>query len=209
MPTDAANIGLSRARSIYGLTVEVSNRLAGLNAGQPAGGYPQNSDLASKLQLAATLLSAGLGTRVITIDWGNFDTHGQEVATQDPQLSELSRSLAAFKADLGARGIEQNVLTLVFSEFGRRIASNDSGGTDHGAGGVVMVSGSRVRGGQAGEHPGVGGDQDGDLQVVTDFRTVYSALISEWLGGDPTQVLPDGPFAPIARFDGKATLLKP
>ncbi len=208
VPADAANVALTRSRSIYGLTVEVSNRLAGLSAGQPAPGYPQNSDLAAKLRLAATLLGAGLGTRVITIDWGNFDTHGQEVSTQDPQLSELSSSLAAFKADLASRGIEQNVVTLAFSEFGRRIASNDSGGTDHGAGGVVLVSGSRINGGLAGEHPGVQGDEDGDLQVVTDFRTVYQALIGEWLGGDPTAILPGAPFPGIQRYDGGTSLIK-
>ena len=64
--------------------------------------------------------------------------------------------------------------------------SNDSLGTDHGAGGMMLVSGSAVRGGLAGEHPGVTTlDQDGDLVVKTDFRTVYQALIAEWLGGDP------------------------
>ncbi|MGO9751344.1 MAG: DUF1501 domain-containing protein [Solirubrobacteraceae bacterium] len=207
VPADAANLALTRSRSIYGLTVEVSNRLAGLSAGQPASGYPQSSDLSTKLQLAATLLGAGLGTRVVTIDWGNFDTHGQEIGTQDPQLSVLSSALAAFKADLAARGIEQSVVTLVFSEFGRRIASNDSAGTDHGAGGVVFLSGSSINGGLAGEHPGVQGDDNGDLTVVTDFRTVYQALISEWLGGDPTAVLPGAPFPGIQRYDGGTSLI--
>ena len=71
----------------------------------------------------------------MTIDWGSFDTHGDQLPSQDPQLSVLSRALGAFKADLAARGIEDKVVTMVFSEFGRRIASNDSLGTDHGAGG--------------------------------------------------------------------------
>jgi uncharacterized protein (DUF1501 family) len=99
-------------------------------------------------------------------------------------------------------------VTLVFSEFGRRIASNDSAGTDHGAGGLVLVSGSSVRGGQAGEHPGVGGDDNGDIVPITDFRTVYQALIAEWLGGDPTAILPGGPFPGIARYDSGTTLMK-
>jgi uncharacterized protein (DUF1501 family) len=209
VPADPANVALSRSRAIFGETVDVSNLLAGVNPGTPAPGYPPNSDLASSLQLAATLLGAGLGTRVITIDWGSFDTHGQQIGTQDPQLSELSRALAAFKDDLAARGIEQNVATMVFSEFGRRIASNDSGGTDHGAGGFVAVSGSSVRGGLAGEHPGVTVDDgEGNVIPITDFRTVYSALISEWLGGDPTAILPAGPFPGIARYDGGTTLIK-
>jgi pimeloyl-ACP methyl ester carboxylesterase len=139
---------------MWGLTVDVANRLTAIPAGAAAPGYPPNSGLSQKLQLAATLLSAGLGTRVVTIDWGSFDTHGDQLAGQDPQLTTLSRALAAFKADLAARGIEQNVVTLVFSEFGRRLGESDSKGTDHGSGGPIMLSGSAVKGGLAGEHPG-------------------------------------------------------
>jgi uncharacterized protein (DUF1501 family) len=209
VPADAANVALTRSRQIYGETVEVSAKLAGLNSVITAPGYPANSGgLSSSLQLAATLLGANLGTRVVTIDWGSFDTHGDQVSTQDPQFAILSSALAAFKADLVTRGIEQNVVTLVFSEFGRRIMSNDSLGTDHGAGGMVLVSGSAVNGGLAGEHPGVQGDDEGNLVPITDFRTVYQALISEWLGGDPTAILPDGPFPGIARYDGGTTLMK-
>ncbi len=209
VPFDAANVALGRSRSIFGETVQVSNQLAGLNPGPPGSGYPNDpTGLSSNLQLAAVLLGAGLGTRVITIDWGSFDTHGDQVSTQDPQLSTLSSALAAFKADLVTRGIEQQVVTLVFSEFGRRIASNDSAGTDHGAGGLVLVSGSSVLGGQAGEHPGVAGDDNGDVVPITDFRTVYQALIAEWLGGDPTAVLPSGPFPGIQRYDGGTSLIK-
>jgi uncharacterized protein (DUF1501 family) len=209
VPAGSGNQALQRSRAIFGETVDVSNRLHGLNGGSVGSGYPPNSDLSRKLQLAATLLGAGLGTRIITIDWGSFDTHGQQVGTQDPQLTVLSRALAAFKADLAARGLEQNVVTMVFSEFGRRVASNDSGGTDHGAGGLVLVSGSSVRGGLAGEHPGVTNlDDDGDLKPITDFRTVYQALVSEWLGGDPAAILPGGPFSGVARYDSGTTLMK-
>jgi uncharacterized protein (DUF1501 family) len=189
----AGNDALARARSIYGLTVDVSTRLGSLQAPAAGAGYPPNSDLSRRLQLAATLLAAGLGTRIITIDWGSFDTHGDQPGSQDPQLSTLSRALAAFKDDLAARGVEQNVVTMVFSEFGRRIASNDSRGTDHGAGGVMMLSGSAVRGGMLGDHPGVTQtDDNGDLRVATDFRSVYSGLITDWLGGDPGAILPGG-----------------
>jgi uncharacterized protein (DUF1501 family) len=209
VPAGAGNIGLARARSIYGLTVDVSNRLAGLGAVTQGPGYPANSDLSRKLQLAATLLGANLGTRIVTIDWGSFDTHGGQVTSQDPQFAVLSSALAAFKADLAARNIEQNVITLVFSEFGRRVMSNDSLGTDHGAGGMMLVSGSSVKGGLAGEHPGLTTlDQDGDLIVKTDFRTVYQAIISEWLQTDPGPILPGGPFAGVQRYDGGTTLLK-
>ncbi len=209
VPAGAGNDALQRSRSIFGETVDVSNRLQGVGGGTGGTGYPANSDLSRKLQLAATLLGAGLGTRIITIDWGSFDTHGEQVGSQDPQLSVLSSALAAFKADLATRGLEQSVVTMVFSEFGRRIDSNDSAGTDHGAGGLVLVSGSSVRGGLAGEHPGVKVDDgEGNLVPSTDFRTVYQSLIGEWLGGDPTAILPGGPFPGVARYDGGTTLMK-
>ena len=113
--------------------MQVSRSLRPL-AGAPApGGYP-NSNLSQRLQLAATLLSANLGAKVITIDWGSFDTHGNQLQSQDPQLSTLSRALAAFKADLTARGVEGRVMTVVFSEFGRRVESNDAAPTTARAG---------------------------------------------------------------------------
>ena len=208
VPFGTGNDALGRSRGMWGLTVDVANRLTSIPAGAPAPGYPPNSGLSQKLQLAATLLSAGLGTRVVTIDWGSFDTHGDQLAGQDPQLTTLSRALAAFKADLTARGVEQNVVTLVFSEFGRRLEESDSKGTDHGSGGPIMLSGSAVKGGLAGEHPGVNVNQDGDLVVKTDFRTVYQSLIAQWLGGDPNAILPGGPFPGIARYDGGASLIK-
>ena len=87
----------------------------------------------------------------MTIDWGSVRHARRQLGSQDPQLSVLGRALAAFQQDLAARGIEQNVTTLVFSEFGRRVGENDSQGTDHGAGGLMMLSGSAVRGGVCGE----------------------------------------------------------
>ena len=153
VPTGAGNDHLARSRGAYGITVDMANRLAALTNTAAGAGYPATRTCRRSCRLAAMLLGAGLGTRLVTIDWGGFDTHGDQLASQDPQLEDLSRSLAAFKADLAARGIEQTVLTLVFSEFGRRVGSNDSGGTDHGAGGMMLVSGSAVRGGLAGEFP--------------------------------------------------------
>ncbi len=195
VPPGAGNVELAKARDVFGRTVQVSRSLRSL-AGAPAGGGYPASSLSTRLQLAATLLSANLGTKVVTIDWGSFDTHGNQLQSQDPQLSTLSRALAAFKADLTARGIEQRVLTIVFSEFGRRVASNESG-TDHGAGGLMMAMGSAVRGGMRGEFPGLTTLDRGDLRVTTDFRSVYSAVVGEWLGGDPGAVIPGGSF-PLA-----------
>ncbi len=190
--TGKGNAGLAHARQTYGRTVQVSRSLRSL-AGAPGGaGYPQ-SDLSTRLQLAAILLAANLGTKVITLDWGSFDTHGNQLNSQDPQLTTLSRALAAFRDDLVARGIEGRVMTIVFSEFGRRVAENDNG-TDHGAGGLMMAMGSSVVGGFRGGFPGLTQLYNGDLRVTTDFRAVYSSVVAEWLGGDPGAVIPGGPF---------------
>jgi uncharacterized protein (DUF1501 family) len=100
---------------------------------------------------------------------------------------------------------------MVFSEFGRRVGENGSAGTDHGAGGLMLLSGSAVRGGWASPFPGCkAGDVDaaGNLKVPTDFRSVYQAVLEEWLGGDATGVLPSKPFPALQRHDGTSTLFK-
>src|SRR5262249_58801191 len=119
--------------------------------------YPNTGQLSTRLKLAAHLLAANLGTRIITIHWGGFDTHSDQIAGQDPQLKELSRALGAFKADLTTRGIEDKVCTLVFSEFGRRVEENGSAGADPRAGGGVVAVGSGGAGGVAAAVGGGGG----------------------------------------------------
>ena len=119
------------------------------------------------------------------------------------------RRSSAFQQDLQSRGIADNVMTVVFSEFGRRVGSNDSGGTDHGAGGPMMVFGNKVKGGLASAPSNLGNlDEGGDLRVATDFRHVYKAVFEEWLGADPHRYLPDLPAGQINRFDGTHKLLK-
>jgi uncharacterized protein (DUF1501 family) len=203
----AATPGVARSRSVFQTTVDVSNQLGstappGANPDYPAG------SLSDRLKTAATLLAANLGVKIVTIDWGSFDTHGSQEGAMDPQIATLSRALAAFRNDLTARGIEQRVITVVFTEFGRRVGENGSLGTDHGAGGPCFVMGSSVRGGLAASHPSVTPLMNGNLGVTTDFRTVWQAVIQEWLGGDPARVLPGAPFAGITRPDGQTTLLK-
>jgi uncharacterized protein (DUF1501 family) len=198
----AGNPALTAARSAYGLAIGVQQKLNTLNNPAVGTGYPANSDLAYQLQMAAVLLASGFGTRIITINWGGFDTHGDQITTQDPQLVELSQCLGAFQADLTTRGIDGQVATLMFSEFGRRVQDNASGGTDHGSGGLMMALGTNVRGGYAAQFPGLSTlDDNGNLLVPTDFRSVYQEAIASWLGGDPTAVLPGGPFPEISRYD--------
>jgi uncharacterized protein (DUF1501 family) len=213
----AAGDALARSRGVYGLTVNVAGQLRTapapptnpLNPAYPRGG--SGGTLSSRLETAAALLGANLGTRIVTIDWGSFDTHGTQAQTMDPQLQVMSRALAAFQEDLTARGLADRVLTVVFTEFGRRLGENDPGalaGTDHGAGGPMWVMGNKVRGGLAGNHPSLTTPAGGNLAVETDFRTVWQGIINEWMGGDSGAILPKGPFPGIVRPDGQNTLLK-
>lgn len=203
----AATAGVARSRSVFRTTVDVSSQLGSTTPPGANPDYPAGS-LSDRLKTAATLLSANLGVKIVTIDWGSFDTHGDQAATMDPQITTLSRALAAFRNDLAVRGIEQRVITVVFTEFGRRVGENGSIGTDHGAGGPCFVMGSAVRGGLAGNHPSVSSLMNGNLGVTTDFRAVWQAVIAEWLGGDPARILPGAPFAGLNRPDGQATLIK-
>lgn len=209
--TGAGNTYLKRSRDTYGIAVsayQTGKTITGAGTAVPYFGTGTGT-LATRLKLAAQLIAANVGTRVITIHWGSFDTHGTQLTGQDPQLKELSWNLAAFRADLAARGIEQNVATLLFSEFGRRFGENAAAGTDHGAGGLMMLSGSSVRGGLASQWPGCLPSNlvSGNLAVPTDFRSVYGGVVSEWLNDDPAAVLA-GPVTPLVRGDSGSNLFK-
>jgi uncharacterized protein (DUF1501 family) len=105
-------------------------------------------------------------------------------------------SIAAFQADLEARGLADRVITLVWSEFGRRPEENDSG-TDHGAGGAAYVIGTQVHGQMVGEFPGLAQlDADDNLRATSDFRGLYCSIIEQWFGVEAAAVIPDaGSFA--------------
>jgi len=202
VPVGDGNTYLTRSRSTYGVAVEAYNKGKAIGAVPANPNYPNNGTLSTRLKLAAHLFAANLGTRIITIHWGSFDTHSDQLNGQDAQLKELSRALGAFRADLAARGIEDKVSTLMFSEFGRRVGENGSAGTDHGAGGLMMAMGSGVRGGLASEWPGVTSLTNGNLKVSTDFRSVYKAVLEEWLGDDGQAVLGGPAIATLKRGDG-------
>jgi uncharacterized protein (DUF1501 family) len=170
----------------------------------PSVTYPDKSDFGASLRSLAGMLALPLGVRVATIDApGDYDTHDNQEAELGDALAEVSGGLAAFQADLEARGIADRVLTLVWSEFGRRPEANDSGGTDHGAGGIAWVQGTRARSGILSDYPDVGRlDRQGNLPVTIDFRRVYASLLEQWLGTDATDVIPN------ARAFGRVSLVR-
>ena len=161
--------------------------------------YPEESDFGERLRYLAAMISKPLGIRVATIEAdADFDTHDNQSELTD-LLAEVSECLAAFQADLEARGLSNRVLTFVWSEFGRRPEENDSG-TDHGAGGLAWVQGDRAVGGVHSEYPDLNRlDRDDNLQVTVDFRRVYSSLLEQHLGTDAGGVIPRaGAFGRVA-----------
>jgi uncharacterized protein (DUF1501 family) len=150
--------------------------------------YP-TSNLANQLKLVANLIAGGLKTKIYVVSIGGFDTHANQVVVDAPTtgthynlLNQLSEGIAAFQKDLRALGIDQRVLGMTFSEFGRRIKSNNSYGTDHGTAAPVFLFGSCVSGNIIGNNPTISSSVGNDegVQMQYDFRSIYATIMQDW-----------------------------
>jgi uncharacterized protein (DUF1501 family) len=166
-----------------------SEELPGLIAGYKARAAYPSTALGRSLALAAQIIGSNLGTKVLYVSHGSFDTHVNQKATQDRLLAQFSDAMAAFYADLAAHGNDRRVLTMTFSEFGRRIAENGSGGTDHGEASPLFLIGGGVKGGLYGTTPDLANTNMGNLRYTTDFRSVYATVLERWLGRPSATVL--------------------
>ncbi|MGD9689905.1 MAG: DUF1501 domain-containing protein [Phycisphaerales bacterium] len=154
--------------------------------------YPQQGDLGRNLQMIASMIAAGLKTRVYYASIGGFDTHagqGGENGRHAQLLTQVGGALKAFYQDLKAQGNDGRVLTMTFSEFGRRVGQNGSAGTDHGTAAPLMVFGPMVKAGVLNPHPSLQDLDSGDLKYTQDFRGVYAGILSSWLKADPKKIL--------------------
>ncbi len=151
---------------------------------------PAATDLSAQLQLVARLIRAGATTTVYQVSLGGFDSHAAEKATHARLLAQLDDAVSGFFSALdGAAGLRP-VTLLAYSEFGRRVAENASGGTDHGTAAPVFVVGSSVKGGRFfGAQPSLSDLDQGDLKYTTDFRSVYATVLAHVLGAEPQPVL--------------------
>jgi len=156
-----------------------------------------NNGFAQQLALAAKLIGSTAGSKIVFVSLGSFDTHAGQRAQQDRLLGYLGDGLVSFYQDLAAHGLDKKVLTMTFSEFGRRVAQNASNGTDHGTAMPLFIVGGGVKGGIYGEHPSLTDLDHGDLKFSTDFRAVYATVIEKWLGRNPTDVL-NGTYPTLA-----------
>ena len=176
--------------------VDTSQRLEATRANyQPHVTYPQ-SRLANKLKTVATLIASSFKTRVYYVRIDGFDTHANQLAAHASLLGEVGDAVGAFVNDLSKSGHAEQVLTVCFSEFGRRVQENASEGTDHGAAGPMFIAGPSVRAGLIGQHPSLSQLQQGDLIYHTDFRRVYAGILESWLQVNPTPILGKS-FPPI------------
>ncbi len=160
-----------------------------------AAGYP-DTDLARRLWQVARLVEGGLPARVYAVRLSGFDTHSRQANAHAVLLKTLGDALAAFQADLKAKGLDRRVLLMTYSEFGRRVEENRSLGTDHGTAAPLFVMGGRVKGGLKGAHPSLADLDQGDLKHHTDFRQVYATVLERWLNADARAVL-GAAYAPL------------
>ncbi|HEY6192850.1 MAG TPA: DUF1501 domain-containing protein [Bacteroidota bacterium] len=181
--------------------------------------YPQSgqNSLADQLKIVAQLISGGLKTRIYVVNMGGFDTHssqvdtntGTDVGTHATLLGKLSVAITAFQDDLKLLGLQDRVIGMTFSEFGRRILSNASAGTDHGTAAPMFIFGRKVHAGIVGTNPVIppNATVNDNLAMQYDFRAVYASLLKEWFGVSQaelqTVLLRDFPTVPLITPDGE------
>lgn len=151
--------------------------------------YP-NSELGKDLKTIASLIFSDINTKVYYVSLGSFDTHVNQDNQQKRLFTELNDAVKAFASDLKKNSRFEDVLMMTFSEFGRRVSQNASGGTDHGtANNMFFISGGLKEKGVLNAMPDLGDLNEGDLKHKVDFKNVYATVLNKWLGSDDKQIL--------------------
>lgn len=151
--------------------------------------YPA-TELGRNMKTIAELIMTDINTSVYYISHGSFDTHVGQQQQQQRLFEQLSDALQVFTTDLKKNDRFKDVLVMTFSEFGRRVGQNASGGTDHGtANNMFLIGGGLQQKGVLNEGPDLGNLQEGDLQYKVDFKNVYATLLKKWLGADDQAIL--------------------
>ena len=152
--------------------------------------YADNS-IAKALRDVVRVHTANLGTRIFYTQHGGYDHHAQEMPAHDRLMGELSQGITDFLTDLEEHNASDEIVMLVFTEFGRRMRDNGSG-TDHGSGGGAFIIGNRVKGGLYSEYPSIEPSEwlnGEDLKHTFDYRGVYGTLLEQHMGLDPTEIV--------------------
>ncbi|MFI4859553.1 MAG: DUF1501 domain-containing protein [Phycisphaerales bacterium JB063] len=165
-----------------------SSRVRSAVARRSETNFPRNA-LAVQLEMVAKMVAAELPTRVYYVTLGGFDTHSAQQGRHNGLLGQFSQAMQAFYRELDATGHAGRVVSIAFSEFGRRLRQNASGGTDHGVAGPSFVFGDAINPGVHGRYPSLTQLDDGDLIHTTDFRALYADLLDNWMGIDANAAL--------------------
>lgn len=151
--------------------------------------YP-NTDLGKSLKTIASLIFSDINTKVYYVSLGSFDTHINQQMQQQRLFTEMNEAVKVFVKDLKSNHRFDDVLLFTFSEFGRRVSQNASGGTDHGtANNMFMISGGLKQKGLINSLPDLSDLQDGDLKYKVDFKNVYATVLNKWLNADAKTIL--------------------
>ena len=190
----ASDPAVAQAAAAAYQTDQVRRQLASFAGYTSPVTYPTSDDaFPRRLAGLAAMIAAGLPLHCVALRApGMYDTHAEQAGELSRGLELTAASLRAFQRDLEARGLADRVVTLVWSEFGRRAKENGSRGTDHGAAGIGLLVGTSVRGEMIGEFPGLGTglDGEGNVRPTSDYRGLYSALLEQWLQTDAGAVIP-------------------
>jgi uncharacterized protein (DUF1501 family) len=146
----------------------------------PSASYPGNQ-FGQGLRTIAAMIAGGLPTRVYYVSLGGFDTHANEKGRHDNLMQQFAQGISAFWQDIKQQQNGDRVLMMTFSEFGRRVASNASGGTDHGAAAPMFLFGPACKEAIVGKHPSLADLDQGDLKFGVDFRSIYATVLQNWL----------------------------
>jgi uncharacterized protein (DUF1501 family) len=151
--------------------------------------YP-NSEIGKNLKTIASLISSDINTRVYYVSLGSFDTHVGQQQKQEKLFNDLNEAIKPFTDDLKASHRFEDVLMMSFSEFGRRVSENGSGGTDHGtANNMFLISGGLQKKGILNDMPDLSNLTEGDLNQQLDFKRVYATVLKKWLAADDFKIL--------------------
>jgi uncharacterized protein (DUF1501 family) len=151
--------------------------------------YPKGQ-FSANLKTIAELIGSGIDTKVFYVSLGGFDTHIGQNGKQENLLKELSEGLYSFTEDLKGNNMLNDVFIMTFSEFGRRVKQNASGGTDHGtANNIFVINGNLKKPGFYNNAPDLTNLDNGDLKYEIDFRNIYAEILSKWLNVNDRKIL--------------------
>lgn len=151
--------------------------------------YPLNNKLADQLKIVAKLIDGGLNTRLYVVTMGGFDTHSNQLTSHQNLMNQLNSSVSAFMQDLQLNNINNRVVGMTISEFGRRVGQNGSGGSDHGTAAPQFIFGDLVNEGVYGNNPDLVNLNNGNLIYQYDFRQIYASVLKQLFAASDQELL--------------------